>query len=194
MKSNALHFALTIFVALFTLPSAFAEPEQYVIKQSEANLGTNFKQPIVLAGTIPLDERYAELTTEQKNKLKAPYEKMGDNDEPPFPLNGLRPLYAALGKVHEKLNLFYKGPVTMYVQIDSKGNPGAMNLVEAPDPEMGQALANIMALQKFKPALCKGIPCSMPYMFHAELLGPDMHNMKSPSEPGMQLTQHWPPG
>jgi hypothetical protein len=179
LKSTTLHFAMAIFVALSAQSAVSAEQGQYTIKQSTPSVGTYFRLPIVVAGTIPLDERYAELTTEQKNTLKSIYEKMGDNDEPPFPLNGLRPLYSALGHVHEQLNLAYKGPVTMYAEVDSQGNAGALYLVEAPDPQIGQALANILALQKFKPALCNGTPCSMRYVFHAELVGPEEHNMKS---------------
>ncbi len=190
MKSTTLHFAAAVLISLAIQSTASAEPVQYTIKQSTPYVGTSIKQPIVVTGTIPLDEHYAELTAEQKNALKSIYEKMGDNDEPPFPANGLRPLYSALGRAHEQLELVYKGPVTLYVQVDSQGNPGAMYVVESPDQQIAQAAANILAMQKFKPALCNGTPCSMRYVFHADLIGPDLHNMKSDNPAsGIQLTK-----
>jgi hypothetical protein len=177
MKLALLGSALATTLALSMLPGyAFADPEIYTVKQSSPSLGSTLKRPIVVAGDIPLDKHYSELTTEQKNELRSIYEKMGDNDEPPFPADGLMPLYKALAHAHENLELMYKGPVTMYVQVDSTGKAGALYLVEAPDPQIGQAVANILADQKFKPALCSGAPCSMRYVFHAELVGPEWKN------------------
>jgi hypothetical protein len=177
MKLASVGFVLTMTICLPLLSeNAFAEPELYTVKQAAPSAGSSIRRPIVVAGTTPLDKRYADLTTEQKNGLKSVYEKMGDNDEPPFPASGLMPLYRKLAEVHEKLDLLYKGPVTMYVQVDSQGNPGALYVVESPDQQISQAVANMLAVQKFKPALCNGTPCSQRYVFHAELVGPDWQN------------------
>jgi hypothetical protein len=162
--------------ALFSSTAAWADNTPYVVKQSTPSEGSHIKKAIVVAGNIPLDKTYAELSPEQKKSLNDIYEKMGPGDEPPFPVKGLMPLYRGLADTHEKLELEFKGPVTMYVQVDSQGNAGALYLVEAPDPQIGQAVANILATQKFKPALCAGTPCSMRYVFHAELVGPDWQN------------------
>lgn len=189
MSANTFRFAAAILATLFIAPAAFADPQQYVIKQSAASTGSSVRRPIVLAGSIQLDKSYADLTPEEKNSLRALYEKMGDNDEPPFPLHGLRPLYAALGSAHERLELAYHGPLTLYVDVDSKGNPGAMSVMESPDQEITRATANILLLQKFKPALCNGQPCAMRYVFHAELVGPEVHDMKSGNPAsGIQLS------
>jgi hypothetical protein len=173
MKVTSLAAGLFMAGALLSASAAWADNTPYVVKQSEPSEGSHIKKPIVVAGDIPLDKRYDELTPEQKKSLNDIYEKMGAGDEPPFPLKGLMPLYRGLADTHEKLGLEFKGPVTMYVQVDSQGNAGALYLVEAPDPQIGQAVANILATQKFKPALCAGTPCSMRYVFHADLVGPD---------------------
>ena len=173
MKVTSLAASLFMAGALFSASAAWADNTPYVVKQSEPSEGSHIKKPIVVAGNIPLDKTYTELTPEQKKSLSDIYEKMGAGDEPPFPAKGLMPLYRALADTHEKLALEFKGPVTMYVQVDSQGNAGALYVVEAPDPQISQAVANILAAQKFKPALCAGTPCSMRYVFHAELVGPD---------------------
>lgn len=177
MKAASIASALFMAGTLFSLScDALAGEEPYTVKQSTPSEGSRIRKPIVVAGNIPLDKRYADLTSAQKDILKSVYEKMGDGDEPPFPEKGLMPLYKALANAHESLQLQFKGPVTMYVEVDSHGNPGALQLIEAPDQQIGQAVANIMAEQKFKPALCNGTPCRMKYVFHAELVGPDWQN------------------
>ena len=190
MSANTIRCAAAILATLFLQSAAFADQQPYVIKQTIASVGSSIKRPIIVTGMIPLDQKYSELTPEQKNLLKSVYEKMGDNDEPPFPARGLRPLYTGLGMAYEKLELAFRGPLTMYVAVDSQGVPGAMEIVESPDPQITQALANIMATQKFKPAVCNGSPCAMRYVFHAELVGPDEHNMHSanPSS-GVQVSK-----
>lgn len=190
MRTQPLCFGAAVLAALCVHASASAEPQQYVIKQTIPSLGTSIKRPIVITGSIPLDEKYADLTAEQKNSLKALYEKMGEKDEPPFPLHGLRPLYEALAQAHEHLELAYRGQLTVYVQVDSEGLPHEMFVVETPDQQISQAAANILATQKFKPALCDGAPCSMRYVFHAQLVGPEVHDMKStnPSS-GVQINK-----
>ena len=177
MKLATFGILTGLFCAQLMLPGiAQADQDQYVVKQSTPSSGSNLRRPIILGGSIPLNKHYSELTQEQKNALNSIYEKMDAGDEPPFPANGLMPILRALGDAHEKMQYLYKGPITMWVQVDSQGNAGALYLVEAPDPQIGQTVANIMATQKFKPALCHGTPCSMKYVFHAELVGPDWQN------------------
>lgn len=179
MKATTLCFTAAILASLFIQSTASAEAQQYVIKQSSPSVGSSIKKPILMVGSIPLDRPYAQLSAEDKNALRALYEKMGDNDEPPFPVRGLRPMYEALGRVHEQLELAYHGPVTLYVDVDSQGQPGNMSVVESPDQQISQAAANIIAQQKFKPAVCNGTPCAMRFVFHAELVGTDTQNLKS---------------
>src|SRR6185437_11223441 len=137
MKTSAiLSAAAVLFLAQFPVSA-----EEYTIKQTEPSPGTNLRRDIVKAGTVPLDKSYADLTAEQKAALKSQYEHMDDNDEPPYPEHGLRPLYEALGRVHEQLNLQYKGELTMYVTVDDKGRAKAVSVGKSPDPEVTQNVA-----------------------------------------------------
>jgi hypothetical protein len=155
------------------------EAPQYTIKQSAPSVGYSIKRDIIKAGSIPLDRRYAELTPEQKNILKSEYESMKADDEPPFPTNGLKDAFTALRRVHEQYNLKYKGPLTMYVQVDSHGKATGVSVVRSPDPEITQAMAYTLMVLPYKPAVCSGQPCAMQYPFHAELIGPDEQEITS---------------
>jgi len=45
---------------------------------------------------VPFDKRYSNSRLSSKRILKSQYQRMGDADEPPFPVNGLRPIYLML--------------------------------------------------------------------------------------------------
>jgi hypothetical protein len=144
---------------------------QYTIKQSEPSTGSNIKRPIINAGSVPLDKRYADLTVEEKAILKSESGQMKENDEPPFPAKGLMPILRELRKVHERLGLEYKGPVAVNVQVDSQGNPSNVSIVDSPATEISQVASVALLAQSYKPAQCNGAPCAMEYHFHAELIG-----------------------
>ena len=52
-------------------------------------------------------------------RLKALYESMGPADEPPFPANGLGPIYKAIAAAQQKLLI--EGPLSVAVQVNSLG-------------------------------------------------------------------------
>ncbi len=175
------HFAILGTAALLVaiqIPVA-AEDTVYVIKQERPSSGSNIRREVVKAGSIPLDKTYAELTPEQKAWLKSQYQQMGPNDEPPYPLRGLRPLYTSLARAHEGFDLKYKGELMVYVNVDSSGAVNSISVAKSPDEALSQAVANFMTIQKFKPALCSGAPCAQVFPFHAELIGPEIREMTS---------------
>src|SRR5436189_5427128 len=105
----------------------------YTIKQEDRNTGSNIKRDMVKSSVIPLDKRYNELTPEQQGYLKSQYEGMDPADEPPFPLEGLRPMYKAVAAAQQKLRV--DGPLSMLVDIDSEGNPVSVSVYQSPDPK-----------------------------------------------------------
>lgn len=165
------------------------EQQQYTVRQSEPSVGSTLRRDIIKAGTVPLDKRYSELTTEQKNVVKSAYESMKDTDEPPFPANGLMPILKSLRAAHEQFGLKYKGELTMYVQVDSQGKATGVSVVKSPDPEITKVMAYALMTQPYKPAVCNGTPCAMQYPFNAELIGPNEKDIQSlnPSG-GIQVT------
>src|SRR4051812_28913387 len=80
-----------------TLASAADADPQYTIKQDQPAVGTLLKRGAV-TGNLPYDKRYDQLTPEQRLLVKSHYEPMADDDEPPFPAEGLGPLMKSMHK------------------------------------------------------------------------------------------------
>ena len=76
---------------------------RYSLRQDQADTGTNIKRDVVSGSVLPIDKRYSEFTSEEQAYVKSWYERMGPNDEPPFPLDGLRPIYSAMAAAQQKL-------------------------------------------------------------------------------------------
>jgi hypothetical protein len=132
--------------------------QAFGIKDDSPLTGSSIKRERV-HGALPFDKTYAQLTEEEKARFKAAYEKMGPNDEPPFPLQGLGPLYALVQKANKKIGA--EGLLDLDVTIDSTGTPVNVSVFHSPDPDLTTAAAQFAMLTKFKPAVCNGQPCRM---------------------------------
>lgn len=185
MRIAALGFSFVMSLSVGNVSATeTAEAQQYTIKQSEPSLGSNFRRDIIKAGAIPPNKHYGDLTAEEKEVLKSPYEKMQTNDEPPYPANGLMPILNAVRDIHEKTELQFKGPLTLYVDVDSEGKPKSVSVVQSPDKQITQVAALALMKQTYKPAVCNGTPCAMQYPFHVELIAgeeKDVHSLNPAS-------------
>lgn len=128
--------------------------------RQDAPTGSNIRRSSVTSA-LPVNKRYDELTEDQKAYLHAQYESMGEGDEPPFPRDGLEALYAAIGRAQQALQV--EGRLSLEVRVDSKGQAMAVDFLNSPSPEMTNAVGRIAMLMPYKPALCKGQPCSMSF-------------------------------
>jgi hypothetical protein len=182
MRTVAIGFSLVMITCSWQAVAAEStevqhDVQRYTVKESTSITGTNFHRDIIKAGAIPLDKRYGQLTSEQKNILKSPYEKMGPADEPPFPSDGLMPILAPLAKLQEKTDFKFKGPLTLYVSVDNAGKATSVSVVDSPDPGIAKVAALALMSQTYKPAVCNGAPCSMQYPFHVDLIGVERMEM-----------------
>ncbi|RZT11151.1 hypothetical protein SAMN05216319_0370 [Duganella sp. CF402] len=148
---------LTILLPLILASSSACA--QYTLKQEQASVGTNLKRDIVTGGRVPFDKRYAELTPEQQAIVKSQYEAMGPTDEPPYPADGLGPVYKLFSLVQERTHA--TGYYSIAIEIDSQGKPTAVSFLKAEDEDVAKLLAQAALIQKYKPALCNGTPCAM---------------------------------
>jgi hypothetical protein len=160
---HATGVAVAVAAALCAGPALAQEStgrERYSIKQSTPSTGTHIPRDEVI-GSLPFNKSYAELTPEQQAGLKAMYERMGEGDEPPYPLKGTRALYQAISAVHQRLGR--AGELYMLADINSEGQATAVSVMRSPDPQMTQAAAAALLLEKYKPARCAGVPCRMQF-------------------------------
>lgn len=157
---------LLLSVAATTLHAQDHPRPAYSLRQDDPSTGTNIKRAIVMGGSVPYDKRYAELTPEQQAAVKALYEQLGPDDEPPFPVDGLAPILKAAAAAQQKLQV--TGGLTMAVQVNPQGEATSVEVLRPVDPRMVQFIAAVLMLQKYKPALCNGSPCTMQFPFRME--------------------------
>ena len=161
---------LTLLVAVLLLSfasNALRAQDQrsplYSLKQDQPDIGTNIKRSVVTGSVLPLDKRYSELTPEQQASVKSQYEQLGPNDEPPYPLNGLGPVYKVIAAGQRKLHV--TGNLTVAVEVNSEGDATSVSVLRSTNPEMVNFVASVLMLQKYKPASCNGSPCTMQFPF-----------------------------
>ena len=166
MKTTSKPLRLLLAAALVPVYSmavaqdAAAPKPEHNIKEEAPRTGSNIKRNEVWGSSLPYDKTYAELTPEHQRMLKGRYVQMADGDEPPFPVDGLGPLYKGLGKANE-IARGGLGVLSLEVMVDATGTPTKVEVLQSPDAKLSQYAANIAMLTKFKPALCKGTPCAM---------------------------------
>ena len=157
MKSNAI-----LLVALVVCVTASAADEQrYQLRKEERNLlgFTYGHQEGNAEFVMPFDKVYAQLTTAQQAQLKSAYVEMGETDEPPFPIGGLKAIYEPITEGQQRLHA--SGTFTADVEVDEQGNPIAIAVYRSPNKSVTRFVSRVVMLSKFKPAVCAGTPCKM---------------------------------
>ena len=159
-----------IALAGLVAQACFAQTNpQYGIKDPNPPIGSNIRRNITEGSRIPINKTYGELSPEEKEAVHRYYEVIETGDEPPFPAKGLGPIHDAVAKVQQKL--LVTGQLLLVASVGPDGNVTEVKAIGSPSPEMVQAAGSIVALSKFKPALCKGQPCRMdfPFFFNFKL-------------------------
>ena len=148
-----------LFATLGVRADETLPPARYTIGQDVSDTGTRIPRRVVTGSLIPINRRYAELTPDERRLVKSQYEAMAEADEPPFPVDGLEPVYAAVAKVQKIL--LVTGRLAMEVEVDSQGRASAVRVLASPDPKLTQAVASVLLLIRYKPAVCDAKPCRM---------------------------------
>jgi Zn-dependent M32 family carboxypeptidase len=140
----------------------FIEPTQ--------ETGTIIKKDLKWNSIIPLDKKFDQLTPEEMTALRAMYQSLPEDYEPPFPVEGLQPIFNNLKKAQHLLQA--RGKLLMAVTV---GPDGKATKVEdyggVRNPEMSEFAQSLLLLTKYKPAMCKGSPCAMQFPFVLQLKG-----------------------
>ena len=132
--------------------------------------GTMIERPVVTGSLIPLNKSYAELSPEQQSMVKANYGNLGASDEPPYPLNGLKAVSQRIANADVSASV--DGELVMQVDVSSSGDPTGVTTVHSPDPNIARIAAIALQREKYKPGICRGQPCAMPFIYHVELSSP----------------------
>jgi TonB family protein len=133
----------------------------------DARTGSNIRRA-AFASVLPLKKRYHELSAEQQAYVRGFYESMPENDEPPYPANGLASVLQPIQAVQRRLRV--DGVVSLEVQIDSQGKATAVDILSAPSDELARAAGSIAMLAPYKPAVCGGQPCAMAFPIRLNFL------------------------
>jgi hypothetical protein len=118
---------------------------------------------IVMRGALPYDRSYEQLTPEQKALLRAEYDSVGPNDEPPYPKYGLADVADAVSRMSVRAPI--EGEVVLTVRVDELGDAKSVSIYKTPDTRLSNLVALMVTRSKFKPGLCEGRPCAMDYVF-----------------------------
>ena len=108
---------------------------------------------------MPFDKSYQGLTVDQQRVLRAGYVEMGEADEPPFPIGGLKEIYESITEGQQRLMVY--GTFRADLEVDAEGNPIALAVYRSPSKAVTKFVSSVVMLTKFKPAVCGGSPCKM---------------------------------
>ncbi len=144
-----------------------SEPSAFGIKSDTAPLGTRIKDDRVIL-RVPPERSYAELTSEQKARVKAVYHEMAPDDEPPYPVGGVKLLYTAISDA-QKVALV-EGQLLLVANVASDGKLVDVKVYKTPSEDLAKAISSFLLIQKFKPAVCAGKACAMEYPINLMLV------------------------
>lgn len=139
--------------------------------EATSKTGTIIRKDLVWSSNIPLNKKYSEFTAEEKADLHALYESMPEGDEPPYPAEGMKPIFNRIRhgqqivKARGTLNLVVTvGPDGKATEVADMGGVGGVNA-----SEMTNYAASVLLMTKYKPAICSGRPCKSQFPFVLDL-------------------------
>ena len=133
--------------------------------------GTMLKKHLRWTSTIPLNKTWEQLTPEQKAEFRAQYDSIRDSDEPPFPIQGMKPVFSSIQKGQDIMQA--RGVLDFTVTVGADGKATHVDAVDSITGvnarEMSNYVASVLMMAKYKPAVCSGQPCVMQFPFKLKL-------------------------
>lgn len=169
MKTTIIANIVSAIFGLGIATSCLAEEAKYMIKEEEPRTGSRIRQTAMEIKGVDPKKRYSQLSAEERARLHSWWESIPDGDEPPFPEKGLKPIHEMVYKAQQKLQV--QGNIYLFATVDPKGDVIEVKAVDSASPEMTKFAGTVIALTKFKPAICSGKPCQMdfPVRYHFTL-------------------------
>ena len=165
-----------VFEGEFTqgLPAGQAPLEQpstskyYSLDADTTRVGSNIKRATA-RGPVPFKTPWGAMSKDEQRAVRVQYAALAATDEPPYPLNGSVNIIRALGAVNDRVQA--RGHLRMLVLVDGSGNGTSVTVLSSPDADMTKVASFAVMKEKYKPALCSGVPCPMIYPFSMEFVG-----------------------
>lgn len=74
-------------------------PAQFEVKEASPFTGTLIRRNLVISESLPLNKGSADLTPDQRERVRSQYLGLRDHDEPPYPAPRADDLPACLGRL-----------------------------------------------------------------------------------------------
>jgi hypothetical protein len=136
-------------------------PPETGIRADRPPPGSQIRRQAVTGSRIPINRKYHELTAEQKAIVHGWYESIAPGDEPPFPVDGMKPIHDAVRKAQARL--LVTGNLFLVATVEPNGEVSAVKAIGSPSPEMTRVAGSVLLLTKFKPAVCGSVACAMDF-------------------------------
>lgn len=121
---------------------------------------------VIASGPVPFRKSWDAMTRDEQRAVRILYGALAETDEPPFPADGSSSIMRAISSAQN--SLLVRGQLRMNVQVDALGNATSVTVFASPDPVMTKVASFAAVNQKYKPALCNGVPCAMIYPVHIQ--------------------------
>jgi hypothetical protein len=162
MNRHSIPLALALATALIAGPLA---AQELPFRVTDILTGSNLPQ-VILQSSAPVAGRYDELSATDKAAVASDYESLAEGDEPPYPRYGVRHLLNPVIRFADLQGP--SGPMLATVMVDSQGKPGKITIYRSPDAVMTKLVASQLAIEQYKPAVCHGQPCAMPFVLRLD--------------------------
>lgn len=150
--------------------SASSQSPTRNVQEATSETGTILKKDIRWTSKIPLNKTYGQLTEAQKAELNKMYESLPPGDEPPFPAEGIKPIFNAIKNAQRVLQA--RGALDLAVTVGPDGKATKVDdFSHLRSTQMAELAQQVLLLTKYKPGMCSGTPCTMQFRFVQKLRG-----------------------
>jgi hypothetical protein len=168
MKKMAMAGMLSL---LWAASAGAADP--YAVREDVPETGSNIQKATV-SWRVPVEKRYAELSSDELKLVRDDYVTLGARDEPPYPRDGMTAILKEVARV-QRTNRG-SGWLHLAVRIDARGEPQGIAVLASPDNAMAHGVAYALMNARYKPAMCEGAACAADYSFKYRLTQGYTHN------------------
>jgi hypothetical protein len=138
------------------------------VKEAAPETGTRINRTIASSQSFPLNKKWAELSEKDRAAFRSQYEDMPDTDEPPYPLEGMAPIFQQLSVEAGRAGVY--GEFIIDVTVNPKGKATKVTLVKYTSVEAAKVVAYVLVHAQYKAAVCHAKPCIMDFPFSVKLV------------------------